>query len=586
MALKWIRKRNRKLEWSMVAVLLIGWLLPLTLIAYILLYFVTSAINSQIEKTIEMSTEKAVDICKIHLDEVIRASKNASYISVVDNSYRQFLIDGKEQTLYREVTSFLKQYYRYNEILDSTILFFLGNPGRIYQTVNIYRDNDITINSLDSVEYYRQNHHWDVIDRSYELGTEAELIFLDERLYLIRNIVDIYYQPYAMLVICLEPEKIFGSLGSVWGAVNYEVFVDGTGVFGSGIDGSSLNIKANIKSTYFRDRKVAYSYKTISYSGHTITFLVDLDTRLIIREITFVQFLFALIAIFILPLFYLIFRFFRTKVTKPILSLIDASKKIKAGDYGYQILGRTNSEEFACLIDDYNAMSNELKHQFQRIYLEELAVRDASIEALQSQINPHFLNNTLEIINWESRLNGNERVSMMIEALSTMLRFTMNRDNQNYHTLSDELMYIDAYLYIIGQRFGSRFHVEMEVDESLTEAIIPRLIVQPLLENAVSHGMKDRTKAHVIVRAERKDDYLVIQIINDRKLKANEAENIANLLSEKPDPKKLSGSLGISNVNKRLKIIYGENSGLEITCDEQDRTVSTILIPLEAEDDA
>jgi len=372
-------------------------------------------------------------------------------------------------------------------------------------------------------------------------------------------------------------------LDSIWGAANYEVLVDGREVLNNGIDSASITSRFSDdfnRSITNRYQNTAYSYKSIEFGKHTITFLIDLDSRSLLREVTIARYIYILVAIFLLPFFYLIFNFFRQRVTKPISKLIDASKKIKEGDYGYEISNDSSSEEFTFLIDAYNAMSKELKHQFQRIFLEELAVRDASIEALQSQINPHFLNNTLEIINWEARMNGNEKVTMMIEALSTMLDFTMNREQKKYHSLADEIDYVDAYLYIIGQRFGARFHVDKEIDESLLSTTIPRLIVQPLLENAVEHGMKDRKKANILVQVKKDDGKIIILIINDRKLKDSEKEKIDALLSEKAEVKNWSGSLGLRNVNKRLKIIYGEDSGLDISNDENDRTVSRILIPV------
>ena len=84
--------------------------------------------------------------------------------------------------------------------------------------------------------------------------------------------------------------------------------------------------------------------------------------------------------------------------------------------------------------------------------------------ALQSQINPHFLNNTLEIINWEARMEGNDRVSSMIEALSTMLEATMDRKKQQMIPLSEEISYVEAYCYIIRQRFGEKFQFEKQID--------------------------------------------------------------------------------------------------------------------------
>lgn len=228
-------------------------------------------------------------------------------------------------------------------------------------------------------------------------------------------------------------------------------------------------------------------------------------------------------------------------------------------------------------------MSSQLKSQFDKIYLEEIALRDAKIMALQSQINPHFLNNTLEIINWEARLNGNYKVSSMIEALSTMLGATMNRREQQFHSIAEEMAYADAYLYIIAQRFGTKFQCTKHIDERLLTLQVPRLIVQPIVENAVEHGIDISTKGSLEIRLyERADGYLCIEIEDNGHLTKENKAKINRLLSKdaKPSGEKRV-SLGIRNVDQRLKMIYGDDCGLFITGNEQENTVSTILLKTE-----
>lgn len=230
-------------------------------------------------------------------------------------------------------------------------------------------------------------------------------------------------------------------------------------------------------------------------------------------------------------------------------------------------------------------MSSELKYQFETIYQEELALKDANIKALQSQINPHFLNNTLEIINWEARMNGNDNVSGMIEALTTMLNATMNRKQRRFVMLSEELSYVDAYLYIISSRYGERFQVHREIDESLLGVSVPILIIQPIVENAVEHGVEENRKGIVEIKIYREEDKLSLKVINDGILKESDKEKIRRLLGEgeaKLDESHIS--LGIRNVNRRLKIIYGDDCGLTVESDEENKTVSTILVKLPKED--
>ncbi len=203
--------------------------------------------------------------------------------------------------------------------------------------------------------------------------------------------------------------------------------------------------------------------------------------------------------------------------------------------------------------------------------------------ALQSQINPHFLNNTLEIINWEARLNGNYKVSGMIEALSTMLGETMNRREAQFHSVAEEMAYADAYLYIISQRFGAKFRCEEKIDERLLNVQVPRLIIQPIVENAVEHGMDITEQGRLEVRLfTREDRYLCIEVEDNGHLTEEDRKRIDRILSQDIElAKEKRVSLGIRNVDQRLKMIYGADCGLFIESNEEDHTVSTILLKTE-----
>lgn len=206
-------------------------------------------------------------------------------------------------------------------------------------------------------------------------------------------------------------------------------------------------------------------------------------------------------------------------------------------------------------------MSAELRNQFDRLYLEQQATQRAKIKALESQINPHFLNNTLEIINWEARLAGDDRVSAMIEALSTMLNAALDRDGRTQIPLSEELGYVDAYLYIIRERLGESFVTEKQIDERLLPTRIPRLILQPIVENAVEHDITPRRGGKLSVRAYREKESVVLEVEHDGTMTAGDREKVRLLLSEE-DPE--GARVGLRNVSERLRLIYGERASITI----------------------
>lgn len=561
--------------------LLLGWLLPLLLITFVLLYLVSTMISGQIEKTVSISADKAVEICSIQMTEIVTASKNASYIPTVEDSYQAYTLDGNEQAMYNSVTGFLNEQYKYNPGCLCAMVYFLEMPETVYYTYNTYQDNNMGTSGYARVRYFQENVQQELLDSSEDLDTGTELKVLDGHVYMVRNLVNHAFRPYGMIVMELEPGNIYDSLESIWGAVAYEVYVNGVPMLGASV-GDEFDM-ARLESptqgsVYFPTRHQAYVYHVSEESGQRMAYLVQLDAKSIIDDLAMLRYLLLLVLVFTVPLIYMIVKFFIIKVNRPVERLVDAAREIALGNYGVTVEEEGDSEEFSHLERAFNTMSAQLKYSFEKIYLEELALRDANIMALQSQINPHFLNNTLEIINWEARMNGNHNVSAMIEALATMLNATMNREQKQFVSLAEELTYVDAYLYIICRRFGERFRVEREIDAELLDVPVPILMIQPIVENAVEHGVAGKREGTVILRIFRREATMYIEVVNDSELTETDRRRIENLLGESEEQvDKRHVSLGIRNVNRRLKIIYGESYGLTIRGDEG-YTVSTLTV--------
>ncbi|MDL2236065.1 sensor histidine kinase [Christensenellaceae bacterium OttesenSCG-928-L17] len=261
------------------------------------------------------------------------------------------------------------------------------------------------------------------------------------------------------------------------------------------------------------------------------------------------------------------------------------SSRVEQGEMGFELEDLPATSEFLQLTEHFNSMSRRLKQQFERIYMEQSALQDSRIRALQSQINPHFLNNTLEIINWEARMSNSEKVSKMIEALSTMLNAAMARDERPTVTLEEELSYVESYLYIISVRYGRRLSVHKEIDETLYDNEVPRLIMQPIVENAIDHGVAVNRSGEIWLRIYKKGQSLVMEVENNQPLQKRDEEAIAGLLAwptEEARAEEGKASIGIRNVNARLKILYGPAYGLSIAASETG-TLATILVPLDPE---
>lgn len=569
--------KSKQLKWSMIKMLTIGWFLPLFLISFIMLFFVSNRMNEQLKDTIVTSADKAIEICQIRLNEAMAASKDASYIPSIKESYAEYLQDGDEKKLNREVLQFVEQQYRFNTDFNMTFLYFIDDPDNYcvtYQGLNTYAN-------VQALTNYAKE---EIARISKDLDTDIAFVNINGRIYMVRNIVDSTFTPFAVIVMELNTKNIFGSLESIWGYSEGDVFIDGESIFHIyEEDPLKEIIKERIMASpsYYNEEGGSFVYKRLESGRHKIAYAITLDKTAITDETVTVKYLLMLLAVFMVPLIIVVFVFFHLSVNKPIGALRRAYKEIEKENYGYHIEAVEQHEEFADLDEAFNSMSDKLQYQFEKIYLEELALRDANIMALQSQINPHFLNNTLEIINWEARMAENYRVSAMIEALSTMLEATMNRKREQMIPLSEEMSYADAYLYIISQRFGEKLEVTKEIDERYFSVPVPRLIIQPILENAIEHGMTFRRQGKLKISIYGKGDKLFIEVMNNGKLTQEDRIKIDELLNDDDTKEIHSLSLGIRNVNKRLKIIYGPECGLTIKSNNENDTISTIIVKID-----
>lgn len=571
-------KKRRQLKWSMIAMLTVSWFIPLLILSVAVFFFVEAKINHQMENTIVTSADKVVEVCQLRIDNVVRASKSASYLPVIRESWQEYLESGNKYKLRVDVELFMTQQYRYDTDISMSAIYFIDEPEDIYYC---YNNNTVTYSAVQAF-----NRNAKDILQEYAPSIDTDIAFknIEGRVYLIRNIVDSKFSPYAVIIMELNMDNILSGLDSVWAFNRGDIYIDGISMLkADGEDPYADKFPQRImeKSYYEQSFGNAYVYKKVESNRHCFSYMVLLDSSVIHGEMETIKYVFYLLIAFMVPLIVLVFWFFHKRVNMPISRLRKAYKEIEKENYGYQIEVSDKDEEFYDLGNAFNSMSATLQYQFEKNYLEELALRDANIMALQSQINPHFLNNTLEIINWEARLTGNYKVSNMIEALSTMLEATMNRKKEQLIPLAEELNYVDAYLYIIAQRFGDNFSVEKEIEETLLRVKVPRLIIQPIIENAVEHGMDIRHRGRVKLTVREENDMLLIEVMDNGTLTKEDKEKIDKLLNTESTTETASLSLGIRNVNKRLKIIYGPECGLTIKSNKENHTVSTIIIKID-----
>jgi len=275
-------------------------------------------------------------------------------------------------------------------------------------------------------------------------------------------------------------------------------------------------------------------------------------------------------------------------ITRPILNLIKAMRSARFGTLK-PIAVASSTMEINELNNTYNQMVVSLNELIEVVYQKEIVQSRTELKALQAQINPHFLFNTLEAFYWELEEKGEEELAEIVVAMSGLFRYVISRaDEDEWVTVGDELDHAERYLKIMGMRMVDRLSWRIEAEEASRRLPIPKLLVQPLVENAILHGVEQRIgPGTVVLRAQpsEREGYTRIEVIDDG---PGMDEDKLRELTEALDGGRghyraaKGNGVGLTNVEKRIKLYYDSQSeGLEIRSVPGEGTSIAFEIPNE-----
>lgn len=249
------------------------------------------------------------------------------------------------------------------------------------------------------------------------------------------------------------------------------------------------------------------------------------------------------------------------RITKPFNHLTEAMKKMGGGDIGI-LLDENPKNELGLIGKRFNKMSKNIEELMEKNLAIEEEKRKLEMEALQAQINPHFLYNALNTLKWIAVIKNETGIADGMTSLGSMLR-PIFKDRSLTVTINDEVEYIKNYLAIMNIRYGEGVQVLFDIPDDLKELTILRFILQPVVENSFLHGMTSRNYVGVITIRARKDngDVKIIVEDNGTGIREEKLEEIRTSLAGSGSP---GGSIGLLNVHRRIKIQYGEPYGLDI----------------------
>ncbi|MDQ0111369.1 sensor histidine kinase [Paenibacillus harenae] len=274
---------------------------------------------------------------------------------------------------------------------------------------------------------------------------------------------------------------------------------------------------------------------------------------------------------------------FANGIIKPIERLNAKMKKVQLGNFEYA----EEPNERALAMDEAGQMHRNFRIMVERInelihenYVKQLTIRDTEFKALQAQINPHFLYNTLESINWSAKLSNQTHISQMVEALGSLLRTSINL-KEPIIPLSKELEIVSHYITIQKYRFEERLDFHIDVPERLLHGSIPKLSLQPIVENAVNYGLEQMIDTCSIrIQAFDENDKLFISVTDNGP--GMEEQLVAKLLSGEVKTK--GSGLGLKNIEDRIKLLYGDAYGIHVESKVNGGTKVTLMLPYELRD--
>ncbi len=310
------------------------------------------------------------------------------------------------------------------------------------------------------------------------------------------------------------------------------------------------------------------------------------DMRQDARDLTRFTLVITLIALLFA---YMIAVFTSNRLVKPIAHLQSKMRQVQRGLFKERAIVTTN-DEIGQLTEGFNTMIGEIEHLVKEVYETRLREREAELSALQSQIHPHFLYNTLEMINMLALQGKQRELSSIVTSLGKLLRYTVDK-RENQVLLQDEIRFVESYLQIQELRLGDKLQTEIGIDPSFDYCQVPKLILQPLVENVIEHALGE-APVRIRLTASSRGDELILSIRdNGRGMSRERMEWLEKQLNTAEQDRELdrhdNGGFGkikkgfaLKNVHQRIRLLYGEPYGITLDQTAQQGVSIFIRLPI------
>lgn len=503
------------------------------------------------------------------------------------NSWNKSTDSLERYSISQEIDNYLKRTSNYLTEVNVIAFYFEGGGLYYYGRVPVQNEKAVRetewygqtlennhkvniINSVESISNKSADKYYvsaAVNPQSDKDAGDVELIYIST----ITNVLDVFetsadeYQVSDILILDNNEEIIFSQQKSAIGNTYYEI--------------SNLMEKIDKKERttleVIDNEQYMITSSDIAKTGWTIFYLTRISDA--IAELNVISRGAVIFLIVMLCLFAGFSAYFLQSIVIPIKNLILTMKIVENGNFDTAIEVKS-SDELYQLGNAFNRMVKKVQNLIVERNLKEKEKNEAEMEALQAQINPHFISNTLSTIRFMAMIAKVDNIKEMTEAFINIVTSSFNR-NSRFHTIETEIHVLESYIHIMQVRYGNKFAVSIEASDEVKSFYVLKMLIQPIVENAIVHGLSDSEgDGEIAVRFKKENETLLVEV-EDNGVGIDE-EKIQKVLTEDHRSKKGFTGLGINNVDQRIKLNHGNDFGLSIESELDCYTLFKIKLPL------
>ncbi len=409
----------------------------------------------------------------------------------------------------------------------------------------------------------------DMINRKEDNGTSRNIIYLGHRIADINN----YRQgTVGSILICLDEERIretYSQEDKQDRTVSFLCDTNGIIISSNRAELIGTRIEPATKASF------SSIYTKPVLNGQYVLVTIR-DNRELLKDFKYIFEVIILLTILIIITSILIMLRFAESLQVRVEKITSAMDRAYKGDYTVQI-SHSWQDEFGTIARHFNHMVTKIDQSGRMEKEALLREKNAELKALEAQINPHFLYNTLDAINWIAIENEQFLISKMLKNLANILRYSIHKSN-GVVTVRSETEYLKQYIFLQQQRFSFSFHCIMDIEEEVMDLKMHKLLFQPLIENSINHGFPGKSGEDLITITIRKkgERHLIFEVKDNGK--GMDSELIHELNHYDYSASSLEGSIGVRNVIMRIKYYYGDEGHFEIESDENGTTVRAEIL--------